>query len=121
MVFSHFQVHKRHNSDISLSTIAEETGSHLNTSLGQDTEASLSCSDSGPEAGSVQSSYNGTSVFLEPHITVETSTLPVQVEHPSFSPFNAMLFLTKRNNVFLLRAPAQAPPAAPRQARARAR
>ena len=98
IVFAHFQVHKRHNSDISLSTIAEETGSHLNTSLGQDTEASLSCSDSGPEAGSVQSSYNGTSVFLEPHITVETSTLPVQVKHPSLSllsPFN--VFLTKLN------------------------
>merc|ERR1719195_1398451 len=66
--------HKRHNSDISLSTIAEETTSHLNTSLG-DTASVSSCEqEAGP--GSVQSSYNGTSVFLEPHITVETSTVP---------------------------------------------
>ena len=81
----YYQVHKRHNSDISLSTIAEETGSHLNTSLGQDTASLSSCdSESRPEPGSsVQSSYNGTSVFLEPHITVETSTLPAQVR---FSP-----------------------------------
>ena len=82
--FNSSKVHKRHNSDISLSTIAEETGSHLNTSLGQD---SLSSSEDNrfctpvqsSEPGSVQSSYNGTSVFLEPHITVETSTLPAQV------------------------------------------
>ena len=122
MVFSLFQVHKRHNSDISLSTIAEETGSHLNTSLGQDTEASLSCSE-GPEAGSVQSSYNGTSVFLEPHITVETSTLPVQVRNRLHAStiHKISLFLAKRNNDFILRARVPAPPAAPRQARARAR
>ena len=69
--------HKRHNSDISLSTIAEETTSHLNTSLG-DTASVSSCEqEAGP--GSVQSSYNGTSVFLEPHITVETSTVPATV------------------------------------------
>ena len=85
-----YQVHKRHNSDISLSTIAEETGSHLNTSLGQDTASLSSCdSESRAEPGSsVQSSYNGTSVFLEPHITVETSTLPAQV---SLSPHHLHL------------------------------
>ena len=69
--------HKRHNSDISLSTIAEETTSHLNTSLGDSASVSSCEQEAGP--GSVQSSYNGTSVFLEPHITVETSTVPATV------------------------------------------
>ena len=124
MVFSHFQVHKRHNSDISLSTIAEETGSHLNTSLGQD---SLSSSEDNrfctpvqsSEPGSVQSSYNGTSVFLEPHITVETSTLPAQVRMI----VTIMMIMIMRMIVTIMmimmmimimcRAPAPAPPAAP--------
>merc|ERR1719483_496790 len=62
---------KRHNSDISLSTIAEETHSHASS------ESVSSCSeDRDNDPGSVQSSFNGTSVFLEPHITVETSTHP---------------------------------------------
>merc|ERR1719400_2401788 len=55
--------HKRHNSDISLSTIAEET--HSTASMA-DSQSVSSCDDQ----------YNGTSVFIEPHITVETSTLP---------------------------------------------
>ena len=65
---------KRHNSDISLSTIAEETHSHASS------ESVSSCSeDRDNDPGSVQSSFNGTSVFLEPHITVETSTHPANV------------------------------------------
>merc|ERR1719479_752396 len=55
--------HKRHNSDISLSTIAEET--HSTASLAESQSVS-----------SCEEQYNGTSVFIEPHITVETSTLP---------------------------------------------
>ena len=58
--------HKRHNSDISLSTIAEET--HSTASLAESQSVS-SCDEQ----------YNGTSVFIEPHITVETSTLPTLV------------------------------------------
>jgi len=67
-----FSSHKprRHNSDISLSTIAEETHSHASS----ESVSSYESRDQDP--GSVQSSYNGTSVFLEPHITVETSTVP---------------------------------------------
>ena len=66
--------HKRHNSDISLSTIAEEN-SHAASIAESVSEDSVGSQDGGDS--SVQSSYNGTSVFLEPHITVETSTLPV--------------------------------------------
>jgi len=69
---SGFTKHKRHNSDISLSTIAEEN-SHCQSSVA-DTASVSSCENSDPS--SVQSSFNGTSVFLEPHITVETSTVP---------------------------------------------
>ena len=58
--------HKRHNSDISLSTIAEET--HSTASMA-DSQSVSSCEEQ----------YNGTSVFIEPHITVETSTLPALV------------------------------------------
>ena len=58
--------HKRHNSDISLSTIAEET--HSTASLAESQSVS-----------SCEEQYNGTSVFIEPHITVETSTLPALV------------------------------------------
>jgi len=61
---------KRHNSDISLSTIAEETHSHASS------ESVSSYEERDQDPGSVQSSFNGTSVFLEPHITVETSTVP---------------------------------------------
>ena len=68
--------HKRHNSDISLSTIAEEN-SHCQSSIAD--TASVSSGDSIQDPASVQSSFNGTSVFLEPHITVETSTVPANV------------------------------------------
>merc|ERR1719228_2694316 len=64
---------KRHNSDISLSTIAEETHSHASS---ESSSSSRSSEDRDQDPGSVQSSFNGTSVFLEPHITVETSTVP---------------------------------------------
>lgn len=73
---SHHKVPKRHNSDLSLSTIAEETHSHqdsTHSSSSYDSECST------PRGGdsSVHNSLNGgTSVFLEPHITVETSTVP---------------------------------------------
>jgi patched 1 protein len=60
---------RRHNSEVSLSTIAEETHS-------QDSSSSMGSLDH-PEPSSVHSSLNGgTSVFLEPHITVETTTIP---------------------------------------------
>ena len=86
--------HKRHNSDISLSTIAEEN-SHA---------ASLAESVSEESVGeeSVQSSYNGTSVFLEPHITVETSTLPVSHIKLNFHSFSNILLTREENHSFLV-------------------
>merc|ERR1711981_1115902 len=61
---------RRHNSEVSLSTIAEETQS-------QDSTSSMGSLDQQQEPSSVHSSLNGgTSVFLEPHITVETTTVP---------------------------------------------
>ena len=65
--------HKRHNSDISLSTIAEET--HSTASMA-DSQSVSSCEEQ----------YNGTSVFIEPHITVETSTLPALVSKLVLNP-----------------------------------
>ena len=68
---------RRHNSEVSLSTIAEETQS-------QDSTSSMGSLDQHQEPGSVHSSLNGgTSVFLEPHITVETTTVPANVSFPS--------------------------------------
>ena len=68
---------RRHNSEVSLSTIAEETQSQNSTS-------SMGSLDQQQEPGSVHSSLNGgTSVFLEPHITVETTTVPANVSFPS--------------------------------------
>ena len=64
---------RRHNSDISLSTIAEETHSHASS------DSVSSYEDRDQDPSSVRSSLNGTSVFLEPHITVETSTVPANV------------------------------------------
>ena len=75
--------HRRHNSDISLSTIAEETNS---ASSMAETNSVISCDDQGQE------SYNGTSVFIEPHITVETSTVPAVVS------INYQLFVSPRTN-----------------------
>ena len=71
---SHRSGPKRHNSDISLSTIAEETHSH-----GESVQSNSSYEQTEPN--SVQNSLNGTSVFLEPHITVETSTVPHNVSY----------------------------------------
>ena len=65
--------HKRHNSDISLSTIAEET--HSTASMA-DSHSVSSCDEQ----------YNGTSVFIEPHITVETSTHPALVSQLVLTP-----------------------------------
>ena len=75
--------HKRHNSDISLSTIAEET--HSTASLAESQSVS-SCDEQ----------YNGTSVFIEPHITVETSTLPTLVSQLTLTnpPVLTHFFLT---------------------------
>ena len=68
---------RRHNSEVSLSTIAEETQS-------QDSTSSMGSLDQQQEPSSVHSSLNGgTSVFLEPHITVETTTVPANVSFPS--------------------------------------
>ena len=72
---------RRHNSEVSLSTIAEETQS-------QDSTSSMGSLDQQQEPSSVHSSLNGgTSVFLEPHITVETTTVPANVSFPSFRLF----------------------------------
>merc|ERR1712210_439225 len=60
---------RRHNSEVSLSTIAETQS--------QDSTSSMGSLDQQQEPSSVHSSLNGgTSVFLEPHITVETTTVP---------------------------------------------
>jgi len=66
-------VPRRHNSDASLSTIAEETHSHHSTNSCDSYSSNSSNSSCGDQQGS---SLNGTSVFLEPHITVETSSIP---------------------------------------------
>ena len=81
--------HRRHNSDISLSTIAEETNS---ASSMAETNSVSSCDDQEP--------YNGTSVFIEPHITVETSTQPAVVSI-------TISHLTRTNTPHMSRAPAQ--------------
>ena len=65
---------KRHNSDISLSTIAEESNSYSSSSqhsycCSKTPECSRRHHSSGP-----MTSLNGTSVFVEPHVTVETTT-----------------------------------------------
>ena len=81
---------RRHNSEASLSTIAEETHSQESTS-------SMSSLDQQPEPSSVQSSLNGgTSVFLEPHITVETTTVPANV---SISSSRKLLFRFRNNGI----------------------
>ena len=62
---------KRHNSDISLSTIAEESNSYSSSS-----QHSYCCSKT-PECSRRHHSsgpMSGTSVFVEPHVTVETTT-----------------------------------------------
>lgn len=65
---------RRHNSEVSLSTIAEENSQYSQSSL------SSAGSVDQHEPSSVQTSLNGgTSVFLEPHITVETTTVPANV------------------------------------------
>ena len=65
---------RRHNSEVSLSTIAEENSQYSQSSLSSDGSVDQH------EPGSVQTSLNGgTSVFLEPHITVETTTVPANV------------------------------------------
>jgi patched 1 protein len=70
---------KRHNSEVSLSTIAEESQS-------QDSVSSMGSLDQ-QDPCSVQSSLNGgTSVFLEPVITVETTTVPANVSSKEPSP-----------------------------------
>ena len=66
---------KRHNSDISLSTIAEESNSYSSSTA---SSHSYCCSKS-PECSrrhqsAPMTSLNGASVFVEPHVTVETTT-----------------------------------------------
>ena len=96
--------HRRHNSDISLSTIAEETNSA--SSVAESNSVS-SCED--------QEAYNGTSVFIEPHITVETSTLPAVVSV-------SVLMSASGTNFYLhCRDPAQDHPGAPLPLREQAR
>ena len=66
---------RHHQSDLSLSTIAEESGSY----------ASQNTCSGGQNGGSgydhntfpmTSQSLNGTSVFVEPHVVVETTTYP---------------------------------------------
>ena len=66
---------RRHNSDVSLSTIAEETNSHHSSNSCSDSYSSSSNSS----CGGGEQLPGGTSVFLEPHITVETSSVPSSV------------------------------------------
>ena len=98
---------RRHNSEVSLSTIAEETQS-------QDSTSSMGSLDQQQEPSSVHSSLNGgTSVFLEPHITVETTTVPANVSFPSFRLFVPQM----RKHIFtilLFRMQAVAPLVVPR-------
>ena len=87
---------RRHNSEASLSTIAEETHSQESTS-------SMSSLDQQPEPSSVQSSLNGgTSVFLEPHITVETTTVPANVSSSSSQKLLFSDLEKMESHVFLL-------------------
>ena len=73
---------RRHNSEASLSTIAEESQS-------QNSISSQSSQEDQDGHNSVRSSLNGgTSVFLEPHITVETTTIPANVSTPDLTPNN---------------------------------
>lgn len=64
-------VPRRHNSDISLSTIPEESQSHLSTVSPQ---SSLNGGYVSP-----QSSLNTASVFVEPEVVVETTTYPANL------------------------------------------
>lgn len=76
---TNLQHHKRHHhynqSDLSLSTIAEESGSY----------ASNTQADAYPMTSQ---SFNGASVFVEPHVVVETTTYP----HVSSFPAQLALF-----------------------------
>jgi len=70
---SHLANNKRHSSDLSLSTIAEESNSYSSSS------PSFCCVSKTPECSrrcqSTQvSNLNGASVIVEPHVTVETTT-----------------------------------------------
>jgi hypothetical protein len=65
---------KQHNSNLSLSTIAEESQSHISNSYADSYSSSSYDEEDHQPPSSLQSSLNGgTSVFLEPHITVESS------------------------------------------------
>ena len=66
---------KRHNSDISLSTIAEESNSYSSSGSSH----SYCCAAKTPECSrrhhsAPMASLSGASVFVEPHVTVETTT-----------------------------------------------
>jgi hypothetical protein len=65
---------QKHHSDLSLSTIAEESGSY----------ASSSAHDAFPMTSQ---SLNGASVFVEPHVTIETTTYPA-TGHVSYHYYN---------------------------------
>ncbi len=72
---------KHHNySDLSLSTIAEESGSFANSNSNihhHQSTSDLRRSTSEPPLTS--QSLNGASVFVEPHVVVETTTFPANV------------------------------------------
>lgn len=77
---------KRHNSDLSLSTIAEESNSYSSSSH------SFCCPNKTPECSrrcpaAQLSSINGASVIVEPHVTVETTTYVSLAFTTSFQKF----------------------------------
>jgi hypothetical protein len=64
---------KRHNSDISLSTIAEESNTYSSSSASHCCPKTPECSRRHCSSAPM-TSLNGASVFVEPHVTVETTT-----------------------------------------------
>ena len=70
-------LNKRHNSDLSLSTIAEESQSYLTSSQ----DSCSSASGAGPQQTMQSINSGAASVFVEPHVTVETTTYPTNVRN----------------------------------------
>ena len=60
---------RHHQSDLSLSTIAEESGSYASHNSNNE----FSSNNAYPMTSQ---SFNGASVFVEPHVVVETTTYP---------------------------------------------
>ena len=67
---------KKHHSDLSLSTIAEESGSYASNSNHYSTTDLRSVGGGQQQPPLTSQSLNGASVFVEPHVVVETTTYP---------------------------------------------